>query len=159
MHWGCHSLKLYSVQVTEFSFFVWAISWMCEWKFSNNTDLLCFYLISYPDFPKTLHCLWMLCHSERIFCFWFFLKRSSRSWRVFGAIPHSGIASNRNFLLFFLPWILRSVLHSGMSYPLSAAFDYSLPNTAPLCLRPVPPLLCFAWCFSWRNPEFHQNGS
>ncbi len=48
----------------------------------------------------------------------------------FPAIPHSCIALNRNLFLFFLPWILRSVLHSGMSYPLSAAFDYILPNTA-----------------------------
>lgn len=115
-----------------------------------------FMLLSYifPWLPKTLHCLWMLCHSERIFCFWFFLKRSSRSWRVSGAIPHSGIASNRNFLLFFLPWILRSVLHSGMSYPLSAAFDYSLPNTAPLCLRPSSP--CFLFCLHVSHGEIQN---
>lgn len=134
--WNYTMCKWQNLHFRESHFFyVWVEVQQQHWSFM---------LLSYifPWLPKTLHCLWMLCHSERIFCFWFFLKRSSRSWRVSGAIPHSGIASNRNFLLFFLPWILRSVLHSGMSYPLSAAFDYSLPNTAPLCLRPSSPLFC-----------------
>lgn len=119
---------------------------MCEWKFSKSTDLLCFYLISSPDFQTPTLSLDALSQPEDFLL----LISPQEEFKVltgFPAIPHSGIASNRNFLLFFLPWILRSVLHSGMSYPLSAAFDYIQPNTALFVYTPVAPLICFAYMF------------
>lgn len=59
-------------------------------------------------------------------------------------IPHSCMPSNGNFLLFFSPWSLRTVLRSGMSYPLSAAFGYNLSNPPPF----VP---CCLSCFLLRT--------
>ncbi len=119
---------------------------MCGWKFSGNTDILCFYLISSPDFPNPALSLDALSQSED-FLLLIFPQEEFKVLTGFPAIPHSGIASNRNFLLFFLPWILRSVLHSGMSYPLSAAFDYILPNTTLFVYAPVAPHVCFAYMF------------
>lgn len=137
-------MKLYGVQVTEFSF---SCEPFLECVSGSSAATLIFYaFILYLTLTSPKPCIVFGCFvTVRGFSAFDFSSRGVQGpGGFFGAIPHSGIASNRNFLLFFLPWILRSVLHSGMSYPLSAAFDYSLPNTAPLYLRPVPPLLCFA---------------
>ncbi len=156
--WTCSQNGfLIIVNAWKESNFEFEITWVCKWQHFYFCDLvlecvsgssagtLTFsaFILYIPLNSQTLHC-----HSQRIFCFWIFLKRSSRSWRAFQqshtlVSPQIGIS----FCSFFHG---SEEVFSTLACPiLLITFYQILPS---LSMPRLPLMSVLPTCFSWWNP-------